>query len=59
MRSKLYDKLHGNYMLKIKHELPRSELARLSTYKKKAMSEELIINPCGANYMINYMAITC
>ena len=20
---------------------------------------ELIINPCGANYMINYMEITC
>ena len=25
-------------------EFPRSELARLSTYKKKAMSEELSIN---------------
>ena len=25
-------------------EFPRSELARLSTYKKKAMSEELPIN---------------
>ena len=33
-----------------KHESPRSELARLSTYKKKAMSEELNTN---GTYNIN------
>ena len=45
-------------MLK-EHELPCSELARLSTNKKKAMSEELFINYKRRNYMNNYMAIIC
>ena len=39
-------KSHKSEQIKhiFKHELPRSELARLSTNKKKAMSEELPIN---------------
>ena len=50
-------KSHKSEQIKhiFKHELPRSELARLSTNKKKAMSEELVMNLINGQLHGNYM----